>query len=60
MELGGTVGELQHAVDTGEMESGVELADVLAECVPLWCGGGEFGRPGLLMSGSGSWARRPP
>ena len=50
VELGGTVGESQDAVDTGEMKSGVELADVVAECVPLCCGGCEFGRPGLLMA----------
>ncbi len=50
VELGGMVGESQHAVGTGMMESGVELADVETECVPSRCGGGEFGRPGLLMA----------
>ena len=50
VELGGMVGESQHAVDAGVMDSGVELVDVVAECVPLCCGGGEFGPPGLLMA----------
>ena len=50
VELGGTVGESQHAVDTSEMKNGVELGNVVAECVPLCCGGCEFGRPGLLMA----------
>ena len=35
VELGGMVGELLDAVDAGEVEGGVELADVVAECVTL-------------------------
>ena len=35
VELGGMVGESQHPFGTGVIESGVELADVETECVPL-------------------------
>ena len=35
VELGGAVGESQDAVDSGEMEGGVELADGVAECLTL-------------------------
>ena len=50
VELRRMVGESLHAVGTGVMEGGVELADVETECVPLRCGGREFHRPGLLMA----------
>ena len=49
VQLGGVVGESVHAVGTGVMECGVELADVETKCVPLCCGGCEFHRPGRLM-----------
>ena len=44
------VDESQNAFDAGEMESCVELGDVVAECVPLCCGGGEFRGAGLLVA----------
>ena len=41
VELGGPVGELEDAVDAGEVERGVELADVAVEGVTFGGGGGE-------------------
>ena len=50
VRLGGMVGESLYAVGTGVMECGVELVDVVAECVPFSCGGCEFRGAGLLVA----------
>lgn len=49
MELARTVGELQDALDAGEMESGVELADVLVQHNTLRRGVGESETSSLLV-----------
>ena len=50
VELGGVVGELLDAFDAGEVEGGVELADVVGEGVTFGGGGGERDVSSLLMA----------
>ena len=50
VELGGPVGELKDAFDAGEVERGVELAEVAVERVTLGGGGCERDVSSLLVA----------
>ena len=49
VELGGTLGELLDAFEAGEVEGGVELAEVVGESVAFGGGGGERDVSCLVM-----------